>query len=211
MRPKILIAALAVILAGACPSAAGVYSVNFQEGTIKVTGSIRTDDVIGPLTIGDIFTYDLSAAAPGIAIENLTPQDSLLEITGNDLVSTGTQLTFAYGADDGGIFRVFEHFVEPFPQLCNGTAGQDTCGQGVTVSDPSDQAFAPVTGTVVIAETPEPAIWAMLLIGFAGLAAMGWRRRQGGPLSTRKAQRKSGCTAQDACRARAPCSPISLP
>jgi hypothetical protein len=49
----------------------------------------------------------------------------------------------------------------------------------VTLSDPSDQAFAPVTGTVVIAETPEPAIWAMLLIGFTGLAAMGWRRRLG--------------------------------
>jgi hypothetical protein len=128
MRPKILLAALAVSLAGAGPSAAGVF-VNFQEGTIKVTGFIITDSVIGPLNIGDILTYDLSAVAPGIAIENLTPQDSLLEITGNDLVSTGTQLTFAYGADDGGIFRVFENFVEPFPQLCNGAAGQDTCGQ----------------------------------------------------------------------------------
>jgi hypothetical protein len=78
MRPKILLAALAVSLAGAGPSAAGVYSVNFQEGTIKVTGSIRADDVIGPLTIGDIFTYDLSAVAPGLAIENLTPKTSFL-------------------------------------------------------------------------------------------------------------------------------------
>ena len=73
MRAKILLAALPMSLSGAGPSVAGVYSVNFQEGTIKVTGSIRAFDVIGPLTIGDIFTYGLSAvSAPGLALEKIS-------------------------------------------------------------------------------------------------------------------------------------------
>jgi|ERR1700677_3115067 hypothetical protein len=145
-----LLAALAASLSGAGPSAAALYSVNYDEGPIRVTGSMTADDVTGPLTIADIDSWNITATAPGIAID-FTPEDSVLFVRGNDLVSTGTEITFAYGSDDGGLFGFFEpvdggSFPNGFPILCNATAGQNVLGctqSGVTLGDPQTRRSHP--------------------------------------------------------------------
>jgi hypothetical protein len=70
--------------------------------------------------------------------------------------------------------------VPPFSQLvqlCNAAGGQDICGQGVTLSNPSFKVFASVETAVVIGEAPKPSTWAMMLLGFASLGYVGYRRR----------------------------------
>jgi hypothetical protein len=60
--------------------------------------------------------------------------------------------------------------------MCTGVA---TCDQALVGLTPGSSIFGPVTISVSVTTVPEPATWAMMLVGFGGLgAAMRARRRQ---------------------------------
>jgi hypothetical protein len=65
---------------------------------------------------------------------------------------------------------------------CNGAAGNFACFQGKTVSPFSIFATTsqniPFSGNAVIAgAVPEPSTWAMMILGFAGIGFMAYRRK----------------------------------
>jgi hypothetical protein len=61
------------------------------------------------------------------------------------------------------------------------TADELTAGQGGAIN--TGQLTATVVDPVVVAPVPEPSTWAMMLLGFAGIGAMTYRRRKSAMLA----------------------------
>jgi len=184
----VLLAALSASLFGATACRANaIYIINnLFAGPIGVDGSITTDGKVGVLSLDDILSFNILAAAP-VGVPIFTPDDTIVSLIGDDLVSTGRYITFAYGADDGGVFSFENTFGLPGSHFwCNGTAGQGTCAQGMTVvgADPQNQSFGSVASTTILGAVPEPATWTMMLIGFAGLGFTGYRQARKGQAAT---------------------------
>jgi hypothetical protein len=183
---KVLLTALCATLFGATASFANVtYILNlyFPAEDIGIFGPITTD---GVLSASDIVDYDFFAGGPLFGIGGVNPQDFTLSLIGDDLVATGRDLTFAYGANDGGIFSFQQKFVPPGTLFyCNATSGQDACIQGISLFGfPPDKASVNLTETLVLGAVPEPATWAMVLLGFAGLGFVGYHQTRKGQTVT---------------------------
>jgi hypothetical protein len=149
----------------------------FPADLIEATGQITTDGKIGVLSLDDLVSFNLGVFGPDIGMI-FTPEDAIVSLTGADLVASGRFITFAYGANDGGIFSFQNKFEVPGTLFwCNATAGQSECSQGTSVFGlPPNESSATLTGTVELASVPESSTWAMMLVGFAGLALAGYRR-----------------------------------
>jgi PEP-CTERM motif len=181
----VLLAALCANLFGATASFANVtYILNlfFPVEDIGIFGSITTDGKMGVLSASDIVGYDFFAGGPLFGIGGVNPQDFTLSLIGDDLVATGRDLTFAYGANDGGIFSFQQKFVHPGTLFyCNATGGQDACIQGISLFGfPPYEASVNLTEALVLGVVPEPATWVMMLLGFAGLGFVGYRQARKG-------------------------------
>jgi hypothetical protein len=164
--------------------------------TDSVVGSITTDGTLGVLHAANIQSWDLNlidVIDPTNNIEltqanSLIPLDSgsVLNADANglffDFTSTGA---FAFQADVPGAFSGFHYWClsQNVGACLNGNSiapgnvfgpGDDlvvapTGTQGQMGNSPLDQ---PPTGV------PEPAAWAMMLVGFGGLGAILRRRRR---------------------------------
>jgi hypothetical protein len=105
----------------------------------------------------------------------LFEDNATISVTGNDRVAVDKYLTFDFGADDGGIFSLAT--TNPVGTWCNGSGGQDTCPQGLTLfGAPPDESTNPFSETEILAAVPEPSTWAMMLLGLVGLGYAGYRR-----------------------------------
>lgn len=51
-----------------------------------------------------------------------------------------------------------------------------------SLNAPSNNPYGPVIGDVSISAVPEPATWAMMILGFLGVGFVAYRRRSGAPL-----------------------------
>ncbi len=168
-----LLASAAVLVAGA--SAASItYNVNQTIGLGSVVGTIQTDGATGVLSASDITAYDLVLNGVG-ATFTLTNGNSSAFSSGVDLTATPTNLDFNYSGVDDGYLLFQVSFGSGANYYCNATAA-DLCFQGKTVTpgtifDGTSQTV-PATGNQVIGTTvPEPATWALMLIGAAGIGA----------------------------------------
>jgi hypothetical protein len=152
----------------------------FPADLIEATGQLQTDGKMGVLSPGDLVSFNLSVAGPGLGV-SFNSDDTIVSLIGADLVASGRFITFDYGANDGGIFSFQDKFV-PSGTLfwCNATAGQSDCSQGTSLFGlppvPPPESSVTLTGTVVLGSVPEPATWSMMLLGFAGLGFAGYRR-----------------------------------
>jgi hypothetical protein len=176
-----------VLLAAVCPTLLGTtasfanvtYILNlfFPVEDIGIFGTITTDGKMGILSASDIVDYDFFAGGPLFAIGGVNPQDFTLSLIGDDLVATGRDLTFAYGANDGGIFSFQQKFVDPGTLFyCNATGGQNACIEGISLFGfPPNEASVTLTETLVLGTVPEPSTWEMMFLGFTGLGFAGYR------------------------------------
>jgi hypothetical protein len=166
-----------------CPGFTAVFTYN--SDAILVTGGTGpgaeyqegNGGISATLTIAD-FTIDIG----GLGYEHRSSVNGLSSIAGTPAVRFSPFLGTAYNNQDDGVWYL-QMYVQsatdappelgtpadyPYPGSGAGTLrGPDGFGVGL-YSDQLHVAFAPV---------PEPAAWAMMLVGFGGLGAMLRRRR----------------------------------
>ncbi len=179
-----------------------IYSIN-QTSTVPevpgelsplsdtITGTITTNGTIGALQSSDILSYNLQVNdnLRPIYDVNLTPANSGIYMDiGNGLIGGATSLSFDF-SKAGAVFVIqgtLHGFSSGFQYFCfQATSGP--CATGETIV-PDYYAVDGVlasglTGTVPLNGTPEPATWAMLLLGFGGLGAVARSRRRAATVS----------------------------
>ena len=157
-------------LVGAVPASASVFDLTFS-GT-GISGNLVLSFASGssPYTVDGV-TGSVEVGSTTYTITGLTTY------AGDDqLVSTSTSSTVAY---------------VDFPRLSVETSGGfalnlfsfNPTSYGVVLSDqnPSGNPFTSPYYSVTVADpspAPEPSTWAMMLVGFAGLAFVATRRRR---------------------------------
>jgi small ligand-binding sensory domain FIST len=161
------LACLILLTAMSCASQASasiVYTVNDTVGAYTVIGTITTDGVIGTVHPTDVTSYNLTFT--GMAVAD-TPSNSTVNLVGNALTANATQLLFNFSDSSGVDFfiagpSVFDNYYQT-QVIVDGTLVSKT-----------------VTGNVAIAAVtavPEPSTWAMMILGFAGIGFMAYRRK----------------------------------
>jgi PEP-CTERM motif len=137
----------------------GPNSITFLSGS----GSIM--DMASGFTTGFSFNYSAPYAGGSVTVW------SGLDGTGTQLASLSLPTTPAYG--DPGCGKPYCPLL-PFGVTFAGTA------ESVNFSGSADYiVFDNITvgsGTVITGGVPEPATWAMMMVGFAGLGFAGWRK-----------------------------------
>lgn len=177
----------AVLMVPAAAGAADItYYMNDAVGSGGVEGWITTDGTLGTLSVGDIVSWELDVTSNNFTWP-VDVRNSQVYVVGSDLTATSTELFFNFSGADSGYLWFHDAPLqwEPAPFACFVSASANQCytSGGISVSSIGPlpgyaNPTVPVTGTVAIAgPTPEPATWAMMLVGF-GLAggAMRWRR-----------------------------------
>jgi PEP-CTERM motif len=162
---------------GVCNAATIIFNVNQTIGAGSVTGTIQTDGATGVLGQTDVTGWNLQLNGVGATL-NLTNNNSHVFLEGSDVTATATNLFFNYSGGDQGYLLFQINFGSAMQYTCDATANSGVCSQGAsvvpqTISNASAQ-FASVAGnqiigTAAVAGVPEPATWAMMLLGFAGL------------------------------------------
>ena len=174
-----------------------VYTIN-QTSTVPevvgelsplsdtVVGTITTDGTLGALQSSNILSYDLQLndnLRPLYDVE-LTPANSgIVEDVGNGLSASATALSFDF-SDSGAVFAIqgtTDGFFSGFQYFCfQATSGP--CAAGETIVPyyyAVDGVLATgLAGTVPLTGVPEPATWATMVLGVAGLGGYLRSRRR---------------------------------
>jgi hypothetical protein len=176
--------AAAALAAAAVPANATVYNVDRTIDGGSVVGTITTDGATGTISPSDFTAWDLVLSGPG-SIVTISSGDAIHAVYGSgvDITADATQVSFNFSASDGG-FLVFQQTMGSGQTYWCVNSNNGTCNDNESVvpqgfMDPSAQ-FATRSGNLVIASAtgaaPEPATWALMLLGFAGLGYAGFRQ-----------------------------------
>jgi len=152
-----------------------IYDVDLVSGTTSVVGQITTDGTLGTLGQNDIVDVDIAIANSGGSRIGLT-----------SFQVSGTALT----ATESGLFYDFSvtHSLLYITNFTDGVCFNSSFGGCVVrfentifVSVVPTASNIPETGNVeiglAVAPVPEPSTWAMMLLGFAGVGFVAYRRR----------------------------------
>jgi hypothetical protein len=159
-----------------------LISGSFGKGVGNFSGEI-TLDVVGGQAIsgsGEISILGLSNA-PIVLITTSTPGNETPPVgfranDGTDLLGANTNYpldTVGLLFDVGTATAVWGAY--PLLNLASGAGNSEFDG----IVNGTEYYLA--TGTATISAVPEPATWAMMILGFFGLGFMAYRRKQNGP------------------------------
>lgn len=180
MNKLIIALSSTLALTAAVPAKAAVYTFNTLVGTGSASGSITTDDTIGVLSGANIRAFNI-LINDGTSIFTVTDANGRVQTSGNALAATSTGLFFNYSATGGYALFQNPHIGSGFNYFCLQTTGcysPAIPGMGIRVSGP--QLNTTLTGNLQFAAAgavPEPASWALMMLGF-GIVGFSMRRRQ---------------------------------
>jgi hypothetical protein len=174
--------AAAALAAAVAPANATVYNVNETIGLGAVVGTITTNGATGTINPSDFVAWELQLVGLNVTttITNNDP-GAVAWGQGVDITADATHVSFNFSASDGG-FLVFQDGKSSGNTYWCVNSTNGGCLQSESVvpqnfMDPSAQ-FVTRTGDQIIASTavPEPATWALMFLGFSGLAYAGFRQ-----------------------------------
>jgi hypothetical protein len=174
--------AAAAFAAAMAPANATVYNVNETIGLGAVIGTITTDGATGTISPSDFTAWGLQLVGLGVTTI-ITSADMGAKAWGQgvDITADATHVSFNFSGNDGG-FLVFQDGMGSGNTYWCVNSTNGGCLQSESVvpqnfGDPSAQ-FAIRSGVQVIASAaaPEPATWALMILGFAGLGYAGFRQ-----------------------------------
>jgi hypothetical protein len=170
-------AALFAVLAFGSTARADTFLYDFSNGTTHL--SFSTDSNPTPdLAASDFFGLAVTTNSPDPALQSIsvfffdTSQGGGLSF--NDS-SSGGLLSDILGTFDYAGPTLFSELVPApttAPTLLAGTFSL------FNFEDPSVTATLTVTDTTLATAAPEPSTWAMMILGFAGIGAVTYRRRK---------------------------------
>jgi PEP-CTERM motif len=189
--PALLLGAVMAATASQAGASPITYNVTDTAGSLSYTGTITTDGNTGILGKADISSWSLTIHG-FVTPEILTPADSVIVINGISLLSaTSTNLAWIHNDNIGNVESDF-FFETPRASFTNAEIGyEQTTGYNpvvffISTQNPTggstqtvDLGTSDVFGTAVVtASVPEPSTWAMMLLGFAGIGFIAYRRRK---------------------------------
>jgi hypothetical protein len=172
-----------------------VYSINQTSTTPEVggelsplsdtiVGTITTDGTLGVLQSSNILSWNLQLndnLRPGYDVD-LTPANSgIWYDTGNGLTASATALSFNFSdAGAGFIIQGTTYgFSSGYQYFClQATTGACIAGETIVPDYYAVDGVSAtgLSGSVPLSGVPEPATWAMMLLGFAGVGFEAYRR-----------------------------------
>jgi PEP-CTERM motif len=175
-------AALVAALMSAMPAQATTYIGNRSIGVGTAALSITTDDTLGVLSAANITDWKITVSKPGESAL-LNTGNSSFNFNSTALSASATQLLFNFDGVGGFSFTT-SGGANGRPAYCiNGALGPNCIGtqntEGVFFSSGDvTQSFDGITilGTSGSGGVPEPASWALMIMGF-GLTGAAIRRR----------------------------------
>jgi PEP-CTERM motif len=162
-------------------SASSVYDLTLGP---DATGTITTDGNTGILTTPDIVNFNITITQGGVSA-NFSPL--LTPVYGTDpfttaFTATSTGLFFDFDATSPNNIAQYLIFDNGSLLCFNGAAGNcngapsqlaNVTGGGYTyLIETGNVEIATIEGAV-----PEPSTWAMMILGFAGIGFMAYRRK----------------------------------
>jgi hypothetical protein len=163
---------------------------SFNGATVDL--SITTNGATGTLTQSDITSWDISVTDSAGSI-TMTPSNSQVDLFAGGLTATASALdyTFTQGTFNWLLIQSPELGGGNTALWCVASSGCFTGEDGLpaigatSTGTPIEQMSE--SGTITLATVsavPEPSTWAMMILGFASLGVMAYRRKQNGSALT---------------------------
>jgi hypothetical protein len=172
----------AALVAAVAPANATVYNVNETIGLGAVIGTITTDGATGTISPSDFTAWGLQLVGLGVTTI-ITSADMGAKAWGQgvDITADATHVSFNFSGNDSGFLVFQDGMGSGNTYWCvNSTNGGCLQSESVVPQNFGDMSaqFADREGNQVIATAaaPEPATWALMLLGFAGLGYAGFRQ-----------------------------------
>ncbi len=181
------IAGLAMAFSATAAKASITYEFSFG-GNASAFGTITTDGNQGTLATADIIAFDITLTPGGNTYNYTLPavgSSRAVGVTG--LTASVAGLSFDFTAHGAYVYLAGPsgHFClnGGSGSSCDGNFSRETVAIGADIVAPSGASGQSglydgtlLFATPVVAGVPEPSTWAMLLLGFAGVGFMGYRR-----------------------------------
>jgi hypothetical protein len=195
------IAALAFALAplgvsGAYAASNITYSINQIIGPGSEIGTITTDGTIGTLSALNIVGFNLTLN-DGSNVVNLIWPNAIISVNSNaccsggtpdgvDLTASASSLMFNYSGSDSGDFVIASSLGSVCYTAVSNCWGPTGVGLYSVNGDGLSVYIAQSGNQIIGNAVPEPATWALMLLGFGGIgfAMRRSRKRNGAALRT---------------------------
>lgn len=171
---------LAASLVLAASANATTYFGDRSVGTANVVFTIVTDDTLGALTEDNILGWTFAVTNNGETAKfNDQSDGAKVDIFGNAFTATASGLYFNFSAPGNNYAAFVSGFRQSYCVQSNGCFDQNGPEEiAVAGAFVTNFSIVPQSGLQQIAAVPEPAAWALMLLGFGGVGAAVRGRRQ---------------------------------
>lgn len=152
------------------------YAVDQSLPSGSITGTITTDGTLGTLAAANIVGWNLTSMV-GASSQVLTPLDSQVSGTGNDLTATPTALTLDFSNLNYGYLSF--NAISPDLGYAVWVAGYVSGSYGYVAANVTDnvgletyQYESGSQGIATVTDTPEPGTSSLMLIGLGFLGML---------------------------------------